>query len=53
MYIYKNKGKHDEEMEYDCKDENFKKILKKGIDKLVGKINKENVERMCSGWRLE
>ena len=28
-YIYKNKGKHNEGMDYDCKDEKFLKILKK------------------------
>ena len=29
LYMYKNKGKYDDVMEYDCKDENYKRFYKR------------------------
>ena len=48
------KGKHNEGMEYDCKDEKKILISIKGVDKdkLVGRIKKKKLETICSGWRL-
>ena len=41
-YIFKKKGKYNEGMQYECKEENLKRLfLKKGIYKIRIWLNKE------------